>query len=276
VSAPQFNPIVDTLLIRGDSAVALTYALRAQGAPVPFVVQVRDKGRNPVPGVAVRFKGTSGREYAVATDERGMANAEYDPATEGGSPMVELSAPSLGPEYARSAPRPQKVAGKLLSIDINDYFPYDASLEKLLGQGGSLVSKEEWKDAIAPLQQAVALRPGQGSGRAYALLAQAWFEEDEDNFNEALKAARKAIADQKNVTGSGATRIIEKMHYYHVRALNEAYDRSKDAGTKQDLRAACRNYLNLLKEGEFASLRKQNSEVRDHEEKVKDIQDDVK
>ena len=274
ISAPEYVEKVDSLVIRGDTTLSLAYALPGKGGAMR--VFVHDKAKNPVGSVNVRIRGKSGKEYSVTTDGRGTAGLDMSPAVEGNSVEVSLSAPSLGSEFGQSSPRQEKLTGSGIDVDINGYFPFDQMMDRSMREAEGFIRSKDWEKARAPLLKAVALRPGQGSARAYAYLAQAWWEDDADNYREAMEAARKAIADQEKVTGSDRNAIVEKMHYYEVKALHEAWRENKTSSNRQDVMSAGRRYLSMMKGPKYASALKKSKVYENHYEEVQDIYDDVK
>lgn len=273
------NPKLDTILIKGDSTVTLAYSFTEAPPEGPklLTVFVHDRSKNPVSSVTVRIVGASQQEHMVTVDLRGKATLQYDLSADGGNPSVELSGEALSTDFAQSSPRKLKVSSdKLLEIDINEFFPYDQRLEDYMTRGRYLVKEKEWKKAIESLRQVLTMRPGVGSAEAYALVGQAWFEEDEDNYKEALKALDKAVLDKKSIAGSDAESVTETMFYYRVRALYKAYDKleSSDPGRpnlKKSLLRACDDYIDLYRIEKYKARQRADKRYRDHLEDVEKI-----
>jgi hypothetical protein len=275
VSASECRDRVDSLLIRGDTTYSLAYTLTSSVSG-PMVVTVLDKAKNPLGSVIVRITGKSGKEYTVTTDARGKANLEINPEAEGNSPEVTLSAPSLGADFAQSSPRKEQLSSSGMKIDINNYFPFDKTMDNCIKQAEGFIRNKDWEKARTPLLQAVTMRPGQGSARAYAYLAQAWWEDDKDNYRQTADAAKKAIADEEKLSGSDRNSLIEKMHYYEVKGLYQAWRDNKTGSNKQEALNASRRYLAMMKGPKFASAIKTNKIFDKHNDDVKDIYDDLK
>jgi serine/threonine protein kinase len=274
------NPKLDTILIKGDSTVTLAYSLTEAAAEGPklLTVFVHDRSKNPVASVAVTIVGVSQQEHKVTVDLRGKATLQYDLSAEGENPNVELSGEALSADFAQSSPKKLKVrSGKLLDIDINDFFPYDQRLEDYMKRGRYLVKEKEWKKAIEPLRQVVTIRPGAGSAEAYTLLGQALFEDDDANYKEALKALDNAVPDRSSITGSNAESVTETMFYYRVRALYKAYDEldSSDPARpnlKKAILKACKDYTDLYKSEKYRAHQRADKRYRDHFEDVENIE----
>jgi hypothetical protein len=276
VSAPECLERADSLFIRGDTTYSLAYTLAPKPVAGPMVVIVHDKARNPLGSVIVRISGNSGKEYTITTDTRGKANLEINPATEGNSPEVTLSAPSLGTDFAQSSPRKEQLSSSGMNIDINDFFPFDKSMDNCIKEAEGFLRNKDWEKARIPLLKAVTMRPGQGSARAYTYLAQAWWEDDKDNYRQTVEAAKKAIADEEKLSGSDRNSLIEKMYYYEVKGLYQAWRDNKTASNKQEALSASRRYLAMMKGPRFASAIKTNKIFDKHNDDVKDIYDDLK
>jgi hypothetical protein len=276
ISAPQCLDRLDSIVIRRDTTLALAYVLLPKPVAEPVTVFLHDRAKNPIGSVTIRIRVQSGKEYTLTSDARGMASLEYDPAIEGKTPQVSLSAPAMGPEFAQSAPRPQKLSGRQLSVDMNDYFPFDQTVDKCIREAEGFIRSKDWEEARTPLLKAVLLRPGQGSAKAYTLLAQAWWEDDNDNYKETLEAAKKAIEDQGKLVGRDRVSMIEKMHYYEVEALYRTWREKKNAQNKQEALTASQRYLSMMKRSPYAGLLKRNAVMQDHRDDVQDIYDDLK
>jgi serine/threonine-protein kinase len=276
ISAPEYLDRLDSFVIRRDTTLSLAYTLAPKPVAAPMMVFVHDKAKNPIGSVIVRISGKSGKEHTVTTDARGKANLEINPAAEGNAPEVSLSAPSLGTDFAQSSPRQEKLTSSGMSIDINDYFPFDKTLDRSIKEAEGFLRNKDWEKARTPLLKAAMMRPGQGSARTYTYLAQAWWEDDKDNYRETLEAAKKAIADKEKVSGADRNSIIEKMHYYEVKALYQAWRENKTASNKQETLSASRRYLSMMKGPAYASALKKNKLFDSHNDDVQDIYDKVK
>jgi hypothetical protein len=276
ISAPECLDRVDSLFIRGDTTYSLAYTLAPKPVAGPMIVFVHDKAKNPIGSVIVRISGKSGKEYTVTTDARGRANLEIDPAAEGNTPQVSLSAPSLGADFAQSSPRQEQLSSSGMNIDINNYFPFDRTMDNCIKEAEGFIRNKDWEKARTPLLKAVAMLPGQGSARAYTYLAQAWWEDDKDNYRQTVEAAKKAIAYEEKLSGSDRNSFIEKMHYYEVKGLYQAWRDNKTASNKQEALNASRRYLAMMKGPRYAPFIKRNKVYDNHNDDVKDIYDDLK
>jgi serine/threonine protein kinase len=278
------NPFLDTIRVREDSTIVLVYSLAPKPKPVetPKVVTatVHDKARNPVPAVTIILSGKSGTDVTAQSDSKGKAALPYDVAAEGSSAQVTLSAEALGADFARSKPKQFTIAGAKLDIDVNDFFPYDEMLGSQMRQARFLIKEEEWKKAIPVLQQVLTVRPGQGSAEAYALLAQAMFEKDDDDYKDVLKLLDKAMLDKNSLTGSGSELALETMHYYRVVATYEAYRRLKSSDpTRSSLQRAvlraCNDYKDIYSSSRLKSLRQNDKHYKNNYSRVEDYLDKV-
>jgi len=276
ISAPEYLERVDSLVIHGDTTFSLAYTLAPKPVAAPMMVVVHDKAKNPIGSVIVRIVGKSGKEYTLTTDARGKASLEINPAAEGNTPEVSLSAPSLGTDFAQSSPRKENLTSSGINVDINDYFPFDKTLDRSIKEAEGFLRNKDWEKARTPLLKAAMMRPGQGSARTYTYLALAWWEDDKDNYRESLEAARKAIADEEKVSGPDRNSIVEKMHYYEVKALYQAWRENKTSSNKQETLTASRRYLSMMKGPKYAGALKTNKLYDSHNDDVKDIYDDVK
>jgi hypothetical protein len=163
-----------------------------------------------------------------------------------------------------------------MNIDMNNYFSFDKMMDNCIKEAEGFLRNKDWEKARTPLLKAVTMRPGQGSARAYTYLAQAWWEDDKDNYRQTVEAAKKAIADEEKLTGSDRNSLVEKMHYYEVKALYQAWRDNKTASNKQETLVASRRYLSMMKGPKYAGALKSNKLFEKHNDDVKDMYDDVK
>ena len=121
--------------IPADSVVVVLSRLRSEPAAETEAAQVtvslHDGEGNPVPGATISLRGGSGKVYSAQTDLRGRALiANYPGASEGSVPTVRIGVDRLKSYAGKAKPEPLG-PDMSLSLDVNDFVPYDQTLKDL-------------------------------------------------------------------------------------------------------------------------------------------------
>jgi serine/threonine protein kinase len=143
VEADSFSQAEQALTIPQDSVVIVL--TRAASAPrprensvtaeaAPLTILLHDRAGNPITSAIVTMLGKSGKEYSARTDPRGRVVLEdYQIAAEGESPSVRIAVNQFK-TVLRGKPKPIRIRpGSEMSLDINDFVPYDQTLQEVRG-----------------------------------------------------------------------------------------------------------------------------------------------
>lgn len=264
---------------------------RASVAAVPasemirLQVFVHDRKRNPLAGVVVRLYGKEGRVLSVTTDASGRGAVQYDLQKSGGNPLVDIAVVHQDGKRDTSQVKRRLtlIAGKKAvyeaDIDVNEWIPtWDDLLDGHMIVAEREISKKNYENARYHLQQVTLRRPGQGSEEAYVLLGQAWFEDDDDYYREALGALQRAYALRRHILGSRKPAVLESMYYYLIRVRKKEYDElDRDDAKRPKLQEEIKGYWAPFSESLKDAGQSQPNEKRykEHLSEVEEILRDL-
>ncbi|HEX9006789.1 MAG TPA: protein kinase [Bacteroidota bacterium] len=105
----------------------------SDAAAASITVTVHDGSGNPVPTATVALTGNSGKEFTARTDGQGKATVYNYPLTaEGNAPSVRVAVERLKQSMQRSKMQRRQISPDMtLSLDVNDFVPYDQTLKEM-------------------------------------------------------------------------------------------------------------------------------------------------
>jgi hypothetical protein len=237
VEAESFSRAEQAVTIPQDSVVVVLTRLASASHPgentetaevAPLTILLHDRAGNPITSAIVTMLGRSGKEYSARTDPRGRAILEdYQIAAEGESPSVRIAVNQFK-TVLRGKPKPIRIRpGSETSLDINDFVPYDQTLQEVRGSVESVY--DEMRAARERVSGAEDARKSDPDYRQALDLEQRGQRQfDQNDFD----GARGSFMQAKTLYARAAERLANQTSLAHAEPAAKSTDKSDPEHTE--------------------------------------------